>query len=193
MDTPLSFYMDGLYGYAMVLTGDATAAADLVQETYVRATEPMGPLREDSNVKACLFTILRNIALKQARQQPTSPRLPELDADENTADLVIETAKDLHALSVSTVEVKQVREAIMRLPLKFREVILLREYGELSYQEIATLLDCPLGTVMSRQTRARSKLRTLLSTAIHRRAQQSAVAVGTRMGREPWRYLGMMF
>jgi RNA polymerase sigma-70 factor (ECF subfamily) len=193
MDAPLTFYMDGLYSYAMVLTGDATVAADLVQETYVRATESTGPLREDSNVKASLYTILRNIGLKQVRQRRTRPRLPEMDADENTADLVIETAKDPHGVYVSKVEVKQVREAIMRLPLKLREVILLREYGELSYQEIATLLDCPLGTVMSRHARARSKLRTLLSTAIHRRAQRSAVAVGTRMGREPWRYLGMMF
>ncbi len=164
MDAPLSFYMDGLYGYAMVLTGDATVAADLVQETYVRATEPMGPLREDSNVKAFLYTILRDIRLYQLRQHRTRPRLPELDADENTADLVIETAKDLHVLSVSKVEVNQVREGIMRLPLKFREVILLREYGELSYQEIATLLDCAPATVMSRLATARSKLRTLLST-----------------------------
>jgi RNA polymerase sigma-70 factor (ECF subfamily) len=164
MDAPLSFYMDGLYGYAMVLTGDATVAADLVQETYVRATEPMGPLREDSNVKACLYTILRDIRLNQLRQKRTRPRLL---MDQNTVDLVIETAKDLHALSVSKVEVKQVREAIMRLPLKFREVILLREYGELSYQEIATLLDCPPATVMSRLATARSKLRTLLNATGH--------------------------
>jgi RNA polymerase sigma-70 factor (ECF subfamily) len=59
-------------------------------------------------------------------------------------------------------EVEQMREAIMRLPLELREIILLREYGELSYQEIATLLDCPPGAVMSRLARARSKLRTLL-------------------------------
>jgi RNA polymerase sigma-70 factor, ECF subfamily len=162
MDAPLSFYMDGLYGYAMVLTGDATVAADLVQETYVRATEPTGPLRKDTNVRACLFTILRNMVLKQVRQQRTRPSLPELDADENTADLII--AKDPHALYVSKVEVEQVREAIMRLPRALREIILLHEYGELSYQEIATLLDCPLGTVMSRQARARSKLRILLHT-----------------------------
>jgi RNA polymerase sigma-70 factor, ECF subfamily len=162
MDARLCRYMDGLYGYAMVLTGDATVAADLVQETYVRATEPMGPLREESNVKASLYTILRNIVLKQVRQERTRPRLLELDADENTADFVIETAKDPHALYVSKVEVQQVREAIMRLPLEFREIILLREYGELCYHEIATLLDCPLGTVMSRIAIARSKLRTLL-------------------------------
>ncbi len=75
---------------------------------------------------------------------------------------MIETAKDPHALHVSKVEVEQLREAIMRLPLEFREIILLREYGEFSYQEIAALLDCPPGTVMSRLARARSKLRTLL-------------------------------
>jgi RNA polymerase sigma factor (sigma-70 family) len=90
MDATLSFYMDGLYGYAMVLTGDATVAADLVQETYVRAMEPMGRLREDSNVKAWLYTILRNIGLNQVRRQRTGPRLL---AGENTADLVIETAQ----------------------------------------------------------------------------------------------------
>jgi len=91
MDTTLSFYMDGLYGYAMVLTRNATVAADLVQETYVRAMDPMGRLREGSNTKAWLYTILRNIRLNQVRQQRTRPRLL---ADENTADLVIETAKD---------------------------------------------------------------------------------------------------
>jgi len=162
MDTTLSFcmeYMDGLYGYAMVLTGDATAAAGLVQETYVRAMEPIGRLRADSNVKAWLYTVLRNIRLNQLQQQRSRPRLL---ADENTADLIIETAKDPLALHVSKVEVEQMREAIMRLPLEFREIILLREYGELSHQEIATLLDCPPGAVMSRLARARSKLRTLL-------------------------------
>jgi len=64
---------------------------------------------------------------------------------------------------VGNVEVERVRETIMRLPLEFREIILLREYGEFSYQEIAALLDCRPGTVMSRLARARSKLRTLLS------------------------------
>ena len=161
MDTTLSFYMDGLYGYAMVLTRNATVAADLVQETYVRAMDPMGRLREGSNTKAWLYTILRNIRLNQVRQQRTRPRLL---ADENTADLVIETAKDPHALHVSKLGVEQVREAIIRLPLEFREIILLREYAELSYQEIATLLDCSPGTVMSRMATARSKFQTLLPT-----------------------------
>ncbi len=167
MDATLSFYMDGLYGYAMVLTGDETVAADLVQETYVRAMKPNSRLRGDSNIKAWLFTILRNIRLNQLQQQRTKPSMLELDADEDTADLIIETAREPHALYVSKVEVEQVREALMRLPLEFREIILLREYGELSYQEIAALLDWPPGTVMSRLARARSKLRTLLSDTGH--------------------------
>lgn len=158
MDAKLPFYMDGLYGYAMVLTGDAIAAAELVQETYLRATEPMGALRED-NSKACLYTILRDLGLKRVPQQRTEPRLL---AGENTAGLAIETAQRPHAVDVSKVDVEQVREAILRLPLEFREVLLLREYAELSYQEIATLLHCPPGAVLSRLEGARSKLRTLL-------------------------------
>jgi RNA polymerase sigma-70 factor (ECF subfamily) len=167
MNARLSFYMDGLYGYAMVLTGDATVAADLVQETYVRAMKPTRRLREGSNIKAWLYSILRNIRLSQLRQQRTKPSVLEPNADEDTADLIIETVKDPHALHVSNVEVEQVREAVMRLPLEFREIILLREYGEFSYQEIAALLDCLPGTVMSRLARARSKLRTLLPTTCH--------------------------
>ena len=107
-------------------------------------------------------TILRDIRLNQLRKQRTTPRVL---ANENPADLVIETAKDPHAVHVSKVEIEQVREAIMRLPLEFREIILLREYGELSYQEIAVLLGCPPGTVVSRIATARSKLRTLLPSA----------------------------
>jgi RNA polymerase sigma-70 factor (ECF subfamily) len=90
----------------------------------------------------------------------------EIDVDEITANLVVETSKDPHALYVSKLECEQVREAIQHLPVDFREVILLREYEELSYQEIASVLGCPIGTVMSRLARARSKLRPLLSVTL---------------------------
>jgi RNA polymerase sigma-70 factor (ECF subfamily) len=86
--------------------------------------------------------------------------------DESTAEIAVEPSKDPHALYVSKVEREQVRAAIQQLSEEFRAIILLREYGELSYQEIATVLGCPAGTVMSRLGRARSKLRSLLSVSL---------------------------
>jgi RNA polymerase sigma-70 factor (ECF subfamily) len=154
---------DGLYGYAMVLSRDRTEAEDLVQETCVRAVKAVESLQPGSNAKSWLFTILRNIWLNQVRQRRAAPRIVELDVDENTLGMAVEASKDPYALYVSKVERDQVREAIQRLPGEFREIIVLREYEELSYQEIATLLGCPAGTVMSRLGRARSKLRSLLS------------------------------
>jgi RNA polymerase sigma-70 factor (ECF subfamily) len=162
-DTSLSSFMDGLYGYAMVLSRNPAEAADLVQETYVRALRARESLRAGSNVKGWLFTILRNIWLNQLRQQRTTPKIVEIDADENGADIAVERSKGPHALYVSKIEREQVREAIEQLPMEFREIIILREYEELSYQEIAGLLNCPPGTVMSRLARARAKLRSLLS------------------------------
>jgi RNA polymerase sigma-70 factor (ECF subfamily) len=122
----------------------------------------MARLRDGSNVKGWLFAILRNIWLNQLRRRRSTPPIVGIDADENVASGVVETSKDPHEAYVSRMECQQVREAIRQLPVDSREVILLREYEELSYQEIATILDCPAGTVMSRLGRARSKLRTLL-------------------------------
>jgi RNA polymerase sigma-70 factor (ECF subfamily) len=157
-------HADGLFTYAMALTRNSFEAEDLVQETYVRAMEAMGRLREHSNVKAWLYTILRNIRLNQVRQRRFRPKLVGLDTYENAADLVIDSAKDPHALYVNKLEKQQVRVALHQLSEEHREIIVLREDADLSYQEIATLLNCPLGTVMSRLARARSKLGTLLST-----------------------------
>jgi RNA polymerase sigma-70 factor (ECF subfamily) len=122
----------------------------------------MERLRADSNVKSWLFTILRNIWLNQLRQRKTAPDLVELDSDESSANRAVDSAKDPLASYLSDFEREQVGSAILRLPLEFLEVILLREYEELSYEEIATMLQCPVGTVMSRLGRARSKLRDLL-------------------------------
>jgi RNA polymerase sigma-70 factor (ECF subfamily) len=155
--------IDGLYPYALVLTRNRSEAEDLVQETYVRALGALGMLRTGSNLKSWLFTILRNIWFNQLRQQRAA-KLVAMDGEESAMDIA-ETAKDPYALYVSRMEHERVRDAIQQLPLDFREVILLREFEELSYQEIATILDCPIGTVMSRLARARAKLRLLLSAA----------------------------
>jgi RNA polymerase sigma-70 factor, ECF subfamily len=155
-------YLDGLYGYAMVLSHNRTEAEDLVQETCLRALRAVDRLREESNVKGWLFRILRNVWLNELRRRAPSGQV-ELDADRSGASDPPDTAPDPHAVYASRADQERVQAAIQRLPLAFREIILLREFEELSYQEIAALLDCPAGTVMSRLARARSKLRDLLA------------------------------
>ncbi|HEY4046799.1 MAG TPA: sigma-70 family RNA polymerase sigma factor [Acidobacteriaceae bacterium] len=170
-------YLDGLYSYALVLTRNHAEAEDLVQETYVRAIPAMGRLRADSNMKSWLFTILRNVRLNQLRKWRNGPRLVDIEYD-GTTDRIPEPSKDSHDLYVSKMEAEQVRAAIQELPVDFREIILLREYEDLSYREIAAILNCPVGTVMSRLGRARTKLRTLLSATL--KEADSSEARGTR-------------
>jgi RNA polymerase sigma-70 factor (ECF subfamily) len=155
-------YLDGLYGYAMALTRNHARAEDLVQETYVRAIPAMGRLRTGSNTKGWLFTILRNVWLNQLRKWRNGPQMIEIEVGDGVSNSIVEPSKNSHELYVSKMETEQVRAAIQELPIQFREIIVLREYEELSYQEIANILDCPVRTVMSRLVRARAKLRTLL-------------------------------
>jgi RNA polymerase sigma-70 factor (ECF subfamily) len=152
-------YLDGLYSYALVITRNHAEAEDLVQETYVRAMQAMERLRAGSNIKGWLFTILKNIWLNQLRKRRNGPQMIEIEV----WDDVVEPSKDSHDLYVSKMEAEQVRAAIRELPVEFREIILLRGFEDLSYQEIAKVLDCPVGTVMSRLGRARAKLRILLA------------------------------
>jgi RNA polymerase sigma-70 factor (ECF subfamily) len=156
-------YLDGLYGYAMVLTRNYPETEDLVQETYVRAIQAMGRLRADSNIKGWLFTILRNVWFNQLRKRRNGPEMIQIEAGDDVSNHIVEPSKDSYDFYVSKTEAKRVRSAIQELPGQLREVILLREYEELSYQEIASILNCPIGTVMSRLGRARTKLRTLLT------------------------------
>jgi RNA polymerase sigma-70 factor, ECF subfamily len=175
-------YLDGLYGYAMALSRNRTEAEDLVQETCLRALRAIDGLRARGSVKSWLFTILRNIWLNQVRQRRTTPDLIDLDAEENPANEPADRAQDALSGYVNKVEREQVRAAIQQLPLEFREIIILREYEELSYQEIAALLHCPPGTVMSRLARARSRLRELLSgSLVAPRAQERQIS--DKMGR----------
>ena len=86
----------------------------------------------------------------------------EIETGSDLANNIVEPSKNSHDLYVSKLEAEQVRAALQELPVEFREVILLREYEDFSYREIARILHCPLGTVMSRLGRARAKLGTLL-------------------------------
>ena len=158
-------HLNGLYSYALILSRNHADAEDLVQETYLRAMQAKDRLRADSNIKAWLFTILRNIWLNQLRKRRSGPQIVETMED-GPANEVVEPSRDSYDIYVSNLEREQVRAAIEKLPIEFREIILLREYEELSYQEIASVLDCPAGTVMSRLGRARGKLRVLLSAKL---------------------------
>jgi RNA polymerase sigma-70 factor, ECF subfamily len=178
-------YLDGLYGYAVVLSRDRTEAEDLVQETCLRALRSIGQLRPDGNLKSWLFTILRNIWLNQVRHRRTAPEMAELDSDGSAAIEPVDAGKNPHEVYVGSIEREQVREAIQQLPVEFREIIILREYEELSYQEIAALLDCPAGTVMSRLARARSKLRDLLSDKRHTEGLQEEARRRTPGHKQP--------
>ena len=146
-----------------------------MQETYLRALQAIGRLRADSNIKGWLFTILRNVRFNQLKKGRNGPQMIEIEVGDGPAGDIADPSKDSHDLYVSKMEAEQVRAAIQELSLNFREIILLREYEEFSYQEIASVLDCPVGTVMSRLGRARAKLRILLAaTLTHPARRQSA-------------------
>jgi RNA polymerase sigma-70 factor, ECF subfamily len=178
-------YIDGLYGYAMALTRNHAQAEDLVQETYFRAIRAMGRVQTHSNMKGWLFTILRNIWLNELRSSRNSPQLVGIDLANGVADSVVEPSRNSHDLYVAKIEMEQVRAAIQKLSVEFREIILLREYEDLTYQEIASILKCPVGTVMSRLGRARAKLRILISPTLKRSDSLEVRDAESLVGIEP--------
>ena len=155
-------HADGLYGYAVTLTRNYAEAEDLVQETFLRALGAMHRLRENSNVKGWLFTILRNIWLNELRKRRNGPNMVGMEDNDGRALDLPGKFKDSHEILVDHEDAQIVRSAIAELPVEHREVILLREFEEMSYQQIATILNCPVGTVMSRLGRARARLRFIL-------------------------------
>lgn len=158
-------HLDSLYGYALTLTRDVTEAEDLVQETYVRAASATNRPGADSNLKGWLFVIMRNAWLNHLRHKNNGPRFVELELGEPAIDTAHENP---HVVYLRKLEREQVREAIENLPHAYREIVVLRDIEGFTYQEIATVLDCPAGTVMSRLGRAREKLRKTLQPRTRR-------------------------
>jgi RNA polymerase sigma-70 factor (ECF subfamily) len=155
-------HLDSLYGYAMTLTHDKTEAEDLVQETYLRAVRAFDQLTTNSNLKGWLFVIMRNAWLNQLRHLQSGPRFIELDTEEDHFRQGPDRVPDPHVIYLRKLERAEICAAIDNLPGLYREIIVLRDVEGFSYQEIATMLGCPAGTVMSRLGRAREKLRKLL-------------------------------
>jgi RNA polymerase sigma-70 factor, ECF subfamily len=136
---------------------------DLVQETYLRAVRAFGQLVPDSNLKSWLFVIMRNIWLNQIRHAHSRPTFVGLEPEEEgPAEWLDSKGNDPHTALVRKLKREEVRAAIESLPQLYGEIVVLRVIEGFSYQQIANVLQCPVGTVMSRLGRARQKLRSLL-------------------------------
>ena len=154
-------YIEGLYGYAMLLTRDGAQADDLVQQTYSVALESASFSRENNDMKGWLFTILRKVWLEQVGRCGTLQIFKQTDKEVGLESLD-HSRTDAHESFVRSESGKDVRTAMERIPFEFREVIILREFLGLSYEQMARVLGCPAEAVMSRLERARYTLRTML-------------------------------
>lgn len=143
-----------LYRMACAWCHDPTLAADLVQEASSRALERAGQLRDPALFESWLFRILANCCRDHFRRQREVP-----DADTAQRQIQDWTPQDEHERSEI---VKAVRTGIATLPLDHRCVLTLVDLEGFSYDQVAKILDIPIGTVMSRLSRARAKLKTQL-------------------------------
>lgn len=158
-DLDLSAALPRLRRYARMLTGDVHRAEDLVQDTLARAWAKRHLWRAGSDLRAWLFTIMHNVHLNQFAIRRRERAQISLDADDGHA---LDWELAVRATQSSRVEVNEVLAQIERLPADQREVLVLAAVEELHYKEIATLLGVPVGTVMSRLSRARERLRQMV-------------------------------
>lgn len=159
-------HLDALYGFALVLTGRSNEAEDLVQDTYVRALQFFHRYERGTNCKAWLFTMMKHIFLNQAPQRAREVLCPDQSGPEeadSAGSLEYYASLVGHAQDGKEEVFRQdVVKALDLLPDSFRVVVILRDVEGFSYGEIAQMLDCPMGTVMSRLARGRDILRQLL-------------------------------
>jgi RNA polymerase sigma-70 factor, ECF subfamily len=145
--------------YARVLTGDATRADDLVQDTLARAWEKRRLWQAGTDLRAWLFTVMHNVHVNQLALLRREAANVSLDADPTGMAWQL----PVRGNQVDRVELLEVVAQMGRLPADQREVLLLAAVEEMRYEEIATVLAVPIGTVMSRLSRAREKLRRLIA------------------------------
>jgi RNA polymerase sigma-70 factor (ECF subfamily) len=151
-------HIDAAFNYARWLTRNDVEAEDVVQDACVRAMRFFPSLRGEDG-RAWLFTIVRNTWYSRAaRRAHLAAQAPSNDPQDQWPDDGLDPEERL--LQQHTVAL--VRAALDKLPVDFREVIVLREIEGLSYKEIASVVGVPIGTVMSRLARARERLQTIL-------------------------------
>lgn len=158
-----------LYNFAHWLTQDRHEAEDLVQETYMKALKGFRSFQPGTNFRAWIYQILRNTFLTSRTGLKATANVPlEPEADQENLPAVKETPE---SILLQRSDRQLVQEALAKLPVPYREVLLLCEYEEMSYQEISTALAIPMGTVMSRLSRARRALR----DAVQKQVQGSSI------------------
>jgi RNA polymerase sigma-70 factor (ECF subfamily) len=150
-------HLDALYRAALRLTGNTTEAEDLVQETCLRAFQAFGQLKNPQAARAWVFAILRSVFLRQAGRRSCQPFRRSLE----DLDRGLLGAGD--ASPAQQTLLQEIRRATLKLPVPYREALVLAHVGGFSYREMAQILEVPLGTVMSRLFRARRMVRAFLT------------------------------
>jgi RNA polymerase sigma-70 factor (ECF subfamily) len=150
-------HIDSLYGTALRLTRRAADAEDLVQDTYLKAFRSAHQFEPGTNLKAWLFTILHNTFRNVRRHDGRSPVDVDSDAVERAPNAGPADQSPEQILSRRTLDA-DLQAALDDLPEAFRQAVWLRDVEELTYAEMAKVLDIPMGTVMSRISRGRRAL-----------------------------------
>jgi len=172
-DSQVMPYLDSLYNTAYRMTSSAEDAEDLVQETYFKAYKYYDKFEEGTNLKAWLFKILKNTFINNYRKKKLEPRSVDFAEIEDSFERIVRRDNtvepaDPEAEYFLGVLDDDVKRALESLPYDYRMVVVLADLEDFSYKEIADILDCPVGTVMSRLYRGRK----LLEKALLRYARQ---------------------
>ena len=152
-------HLDAAYNLARWLVRNPQDAEDVVQEACLRAVRFVGGFRE-GNARAWLLRIVRNTAYSFLEKQRPTELAVEFDET-----LHVPEQADAEAVLVRSAENKMLQVALEGLPVRFREVVVLRELEGLSYKDIADVMEIPIGTVMSSLARSREQLRESLIRA----------------------------
>ncbi len=156
-------HINSMYNFAFRLTMDEDDANDLVQDTYLKAFRFISSFEQGTNAKAWLFRILKNSFINDYRKrskEPSKVDYQEVETTYNSEDAAeYEHTTDLRAETVQDMIGDEVANALNALPVDFRTVIILCDIEGFTYEEMAKILDIPIGTVRSRLHRARNLLK----------------------------------
>jgi RNA polymerase sigma-70 factor (ECF subfamily) len=155
-------HLDVLYRVALRLTGNAADAEDLVQETMLRAYRSWDRYTPGTNAKGWLLTILRHLFINEYRRKSRHPETVDVDTIEPFALFQEVQEEDPQGAFFDKIVDDEVLRAVDQLPEAFREAVTLSDVEGLSYEEVAKVLDVPVGTVKSRLYRGRRLLQAKL-------------------------------